>query len=54
MNQKTELRKEIAFYEKVVACTDRKLVKDAARGKKLSLMKRLNKLITSNGTEENI
>ena len=46
MNQSTELRKEIAFYEKVMECSRRKLVKDSARAKKEEIEIKLNKVLT--------
>lgn len=45
MKQATQIRKEIKFYEQVMECTDRKLVKDAARGKKEELSNKLNELL---------
>ena len=51
MKQITEIRKEITFYEQVMECTDRKLVKDSARGKKEALELQLNELLNPKPVE---
>lgn len=52
MNQTTELRKEIQFYQNVMECTDRKWVKNSARNKKEKLEKKLNEFLFKTKTDE--